>query len=242
MASRIAASSLRASASRVRPQAVSAIPRVVAARGMASSSKPPPEERAAEIINTLPSSPGLVTKTGTAILGTGLLATAISQELYVVNEETVIAAGFFILITFIYRSAKDGYREWAEDHINRFRNILNSSRSEHTQVVKDRIQSVEQMKDVVSITEGLFALSKETAKLENEAFVQRQKVTLATEVKSVLDSWVRFEQQAKESEQADLVKSVVDNVMKSIQDPKVQKEVLTSAVAEIEQLIKNKAI
>ena len=70
---------------------------------MASSSKPPPEERAAEIINTLPSSPNLVTKTGSVVLGTGLLATAISQELYVVNEETVIAAGFFILISFIYK-------------------------------------------------------------------------------------------------------------------------------------------
>ncbi len=70
---------------------------------MASSSKPPPEERAAEIINTLPSSPNLVTKTGSVVLGTGLLATAISQELYVVNEETVIAVGFFILISFIYK-------------------------------------------------------------------------------------------------------------------------------------------
>ena len=68
-----------------------------------SSSKPPPEQRAAEIINNLPSSPNLVTKTGSVILGTGLLATAISQELYVVNEETVIAAGFFILISFIYK-------------------------------------------------------------------------------------------------------------------------------------------
>ena len=65
---------------------------------MASSSKPPPEERAAEIIHTLPSSPNLITKTGSVVLGTGLLATAISQELYVVNEETVIAAGFFILV------------------------------------------------------------------------------------------------------------------------------------------------
>ena len=70
---------------------------------MASSSKPPPEARAAEIVNSLPSSPGLVTKTGSVILGTGLLATAISQELYVVNEESVIAAGFFILISFIYK-------------------------------------------------------------------------------------------------------------------------------------------
>ena len=68
---------------------------------MASSSKPPPEERAAEIINTLPSSPNLITKTGSVVLGTGLLATAISQELYVVNEETVIAVGFVILTTLI---------------------------------------------------------------------------------------------------------------------------------------------
>ena len=65
--------------------------------------------------------------------------------------------------------------------------------------------------------------------------MQRQKVALAAEVKSVLDSWVRFEQQAKESEQADLVKSVVDSVLKSLGDAKVQKDVLTSAVAEIER-------
>ncbi|RDX49849.1 ATP synthase [Lentinus brumalis] len=245
MASRIAVSSLRASGtptSRVRPQAVSAVPRVLAARGMASASKPPPEERAAQIVNSLPSSPGLVTKTGSVILGTGLLATAISQELYVVNEESVIAAGFFILISFIYKAVKEPYRDWAEGHIKRVRDILNASRTEHTQVVKERIESVEQMKDVVAVTEGLFALSKETAQLESEAFVQRQKVALASEVKAVLDSWVRFEQQAKESEQADLVKSVVDNVLKSINNEKTQKDILAGAVAEIEQLIKNKAI
>jgi len=41
------------------------------------------------------------------------------------------------------------------------------------------------MKDVVSITEALFALSKETAKLEAENFVQLQKITMANELKSV---------------------------------------------------------
>lgn len=55
---------------------------------------------------------------------------------------------------------KEPYRDWAEGHIKRVRDILYASRAEHTQVVKDRIQSVEQMKDVVSVTEGLFALSK----------------------------------------------------------------------------------
>lgn len=68
-----------------------------------SPNQQPPAERASELLNKLPSSPGLVTKTGSAILGTGLLATAISQELYVMNEETVIAAGFVVLATFIAR-------------------------------------------------------------------------------------------------------------------------------------------
>ena len=71
-------------------------------RSMASSSQPtPPEERAAEIVNKLPSSPNLITKTGTAILGTGLAATAISQELYVVNEETIILIASAMFFTFI---------------------------------------------------------------------------------------------------------------------------------------------
>ncbi|EPS94339.1 hypothetical protein FOMPIDRAFT_1026233 [Fomitopsis schrenkii] len=242
MASRIAANSLRATASRIRPQAVASLPRAIVARGMASSSNPPPAEKASELINKMPSSTGLVTKTGSVVLGTGLLATAISQELYVVNEETVIAAGFFVLLAFIAKSIREPYRDWAEGHINRIRGILNSSRAEHTQAVKDRIASVEQMKDVVSVTENLFALSKETAQLEAEAFVQQQKVALATEVKAVLDSWVRFEQQEKENEQAELTKTVIANVLKSLQDDKVQKEILANAVAEIDQLVKKQAI
>ena len=65
--------------------------------------------------------------------------------------------------------------------------------------------------------------------------MQRQKVQLASEVKSVLDSWVRYEQQAKESEQAELAKTVIANVLKNIQDEKTQKEILVGAVAEVER-------
>ena len=76
---------------------------------------------------------------------------------------------------------------------------------------------------------------QETAQLEADAFVQRQKVALASEVKSVLDSWVRFEQQAKENEQAELAKSVIANVLSTVKDEKTQREILNGAVAEIER-------
>lgn len=76
---------------------------------------------------------------------------------------------------------------------------------------------------------------QETAKLENEAFVQRQNVALASEVKSVLDSWVRYEQQQKENEQADLAKTVITKVLTGLKDEKTQKEILTNAIAEVER-------
>lgn len=81
----------------------------------------------------------------------------------------------------------------------------------------------------------LFRLWQDTARLESSTFVQQQKVALASELKAVLDSWVRFENQAKEAEQAALVKAVMDNVDKSLTDEKIQKEILQGAVAEIER-------
>ena len=76
---------------------------------------------------------------------------------------------------------------------------------------------------------------QETAKLESENFVQQQKIAVATELKSVLDSWVRYEQQVKENEQAELTKSVIDKVIASLKDEKTQREILVGAVAEIER-------
>lgn len=51
----------------------------------------------------------------------------------------------------------------------------------------------------------------------------------------MLDSWVRYEQQAKEEEQAQLTKAVIDKVMKSLTDEKSQKQILLDAVAEVER-------
>jgi F-type H+-transporting ATPase subunit b len=51
----------------------------------------------------------------------------------------------------------------------------------------------------------------------------------------VLDSWVRYEQQQKEEEQNQLVKSVIENVLKTINEEKTQKEALAWAVAEVER-------
>jgi F-type H+-transporting ATPase subunit b len=49
-----------------------------------------------------------------------------------------------------------------------------------------------------------------------------------------LDSWVRFEAQQREAEQADLVKTIQEKVLSDLKDPKMQKDLLAQAVADIE--------
>lgn len=51
----------------------------------------------------------------------------------------------------------------------------------------------------------------------------------------MLDSWVRYEQQLKESEQVELTKTVIDKVLANIREPKTQQEILAGAVAEVER-------
>ena len=65
-------------------------------------------------------------------------------------------------VAFIFdlQIAREPYSQWAEGHIQRIKKVLDGARAEHTQAVQQRIDSVGQMKDVVSLTKSLFELSK----------------------------------------------------------------------------------
>ncbi|GHJ87608.1 hypothetical protein NliqN6_4010 [Naganishia liquefaciens] len=212
---------------------------VASVRGLAT--QPTPDEKATSIINSVPST-SLFTKTGGVLLGTGLTAAAISSELYVANEETVLAVGFFVILAAVASSIGAPYNSWANGHIERIKGILNGARAEHTKAITERIDSVGQLKDVVPLTQSLYAVAKETAALEHANFQLSQENAVKAELKSVLDSWVRYEQQARESEQAALVQSVQAAVDAEITKPAFKKQLLEEAVARVEALAKAKQI
>ncbi|KAK1927790.1 putative ATP synthase [Papiliotrema laurentii] len=236
MASRFALRGLR-SAAIARPVVARTLP--MATRSMAS--QPTPDEKAASIINAVPSS-SLWTKTGGLILGTGLTAAAVSSELYVVNEETVLAVGFIIIVAAIAKSAGAPYKAWAEGHIERIKGQLNSAKTEHQKAIEERIDSVKTLKEVVPLTEQLYAVARETNAVEHENFRLQQEQAVKAELKSVLDSWVRYEQQQREAEQQALVKTVRENVEAELAKPAFKKQLLEEALTHIEQIAKSKSI
>jgi len=198
-----------------------------------------PKQKAHSIIDSLPGN-SLLTKTGYITVGTGLVALTISKELYVFNEETVVLLAFIGLIIPLYRVLRKPFNEWFEEQQKRVNSVLDQAQEDHKTAVKDRINNIGQVGDIVDITKALFEMSKETAKLDAEAFELKQKATVAAEIKAVLDSWVRYEASLREREQKDLANYVIERVMTQLRDEKTQQEILNQSIQDVERIVNSK--
>jgi len=58
-------------------------------------------------------------------------------------------------------------------------------------------------------------------KLESKAFELKQENALNSEIKAVLDSWVRYENSLREREQKKIAEHVISRIQAQLQDPKM---------------------
>ena len=101
-----------------------------------------------------------MSKTAILSAGTGVSIWAISNELYVMNEETVVAVCLLSVFYGIFKYGGPMYSEWADGQIAKIKGILDSARAGHADAVKARIEDVKPLSNVVEITKNLFEVSK----------------------------------------------------------------------------------
>ena len=131
------------------------------AGGRAASNVPAedPKKRAQSILDSLPGN-SMISKTAIVSAGAGLSIAAISNELYVVNDESIVALSLLSIFWAVGNYGGPMYKEWADGQIAKMRGILNAAREEHTEAVKQRIGSVKELGGVIDITKQLFEVSK----------------------------------------------------------------------------------
>lgn len=151
----IGAPLLRSSISRRAAPAISA----AAVRYSSNVPAEEPKKKAQSIIDALPGN-NLISKSAFLSGAAGLSVYALSNEYYVMNEETVVAVCLLAVWTGLLKYGGPAYKEWAEAQNEKIKNILNSARADHTEAVKTRIEDVKQMSGVVDITKALFEVSK----------------------------------------------------------------------------------
>lgn len=118
-----------------------------------------PKSAATSILEALPGN-SLAAKTAILSAGAGLSVAAISNELYVVNEESIVMLSLLTIYWAVYTYAGPMYAEWAQGQQDKIKSILNAARDDHTNAVKARIDSVKDLSGVIDVTKNLFAVSK----------------------------------------------------------------------------------
>lgn len=199
-----------------------------------------PKKKAQSILDSLPGN-SLISKTAIVSSTAGVAIYALSNEFYVANEETVVAFCLLSIWAAVFKFGGPLYKDWADGQVNKIRNILNTARVSHTEAVKSRIENVKKLSGVVDITKTLFEISKETAQLEAKAYELEQKTAIAAEAKSVLDSWVRYEGQVKLRQQKEISETVISNVKKEIENPKVTQQILQQSITDFERILQSKS-
>ncbi|KAF2662875.1 hypothetical protein K491DRAFT_686036 [Lophiostoma macrostomum CBS 122681] len=243
MASRLARSAL--GAARLRPALpLRTLPAITApitpSRYASNVPTEAPEKKAKSLIDSLP---GNSPASKVAILSAtaGVSAAAISNELYVVNEESIVAIALVTIFWAVGHYAGPAWSEYAQGQVDKITGVLKAARADHTTAVKQRIESVQDLGGVIDITKTLFEVSKETAKLEAQAYELEQKTAIAHEAKAVLDSWVRYEGQVKQRQQRELADSIIAKIEKELENPKTLKQILDQSVADVERIVSQKA-
>ncbi|ORY14600.1 ATP synthase subunit 4 [Clohesyomyces aquaticus] len=199
-----------------------------------------PKKKAQSILDSIPGN-NFVSKAAVLSAGAGVSVAAISNELYVVNEESIVALSLLTIFWAVAHYGGPAWSSYAQGQVEKITGILNSARENHTLAVKERIESVQDLSGVIDITKVLFEVSKETAQLEAQAYELEQKTAIAHEAKTVLDSWVRYEGQVKQRQQRELAESIIAKIEKELENPRVLKQILDQSVADVERIVAQKA-
>ncbi|KAJ8331899.1 atp4 subunit B of the stator stalk of mitochondrial F1F0 ATP synthase [Batrachochytrium dendrobatidis] len=194
-----------------------------------------PKAVAESLINAFPGE-SLVAKSSSVLVAASIAAFLISKEIYIVDAETIEMFCLFGAYYVWYSNGKDSALAYFQGRKDSIRNVLTQARLDHKAVVQERISHIGKLSDAVEVTKGLFDISKDIAKLEAEAYELKQKVAFNTEVKGVLDSWVRHEANVREEEQKRLAAHVIGKIKQDLTDPRLQQTILQQSIADIEKL------
>ncbi|KAJ3231632.1 atp4 subunit B of the stator stalk of mitochondrial F1F0 ATP synthase [Chytriomyces hyalinus] len=179
-------------------------------------------------------------KATSVLLSSSVAAYLVSKEIYALDGEIFELAAIFGAYYMWYSGGKEGFVEYFSDKQTTIRNVLTAAREQHHAVVKERMDHIGKLANSVEVTKGLFEISKEIAKLEAEAYELKQRVAYTSEVKSVLDSWVRHEASVREKEQKLMAETIINKIRAELSDPRMQSSILAQTIADVEAVTKAK--
>jgi len=174
--------------------------------------------------------------TGPYMLGTGLLATMLSKEIWVIDHGFADVIGFTGAFLFCVFKLGPGINKFLYDKQVR---IQEATYVKPIAAAKEGYTgTIENAKTAIWSLEGqkhLFDAKKENVDLQLEAVYRQRLQTAYSEVKNRLDYHVNVQNTKRRFEQEHMVNWIVSGVVKSI-TPQQEKESLKKCIADLKSL------
>lgn len=200
-----------------------------------SSKQVDPKVKADELLNKLPSNNWIRNTTSLTLLASAS-AFALSKELYVFNEESILMASFATCVALVYKQGKPAFLETADAYIANMKKVLTDARAQHSKLVSAQVEESSKLSDITSETKNLFKLSKELIALEKEEYELKQRIELTTQVKQKLEAWNRFEQSQKESEKQRMLNTVLGRINSELAKKETQQQLFAQALRDLDSV------
>ncbi|KAI8929863.1 hypothetical protein BC831DRAFT_508943 [Entophlyctis helioformis] len=177
-----------------------------------------PKVAAQNIISIFPGG-SLAAKSSSILVTASIAAYLVSKEIYIVDFEFFEMLCLFGAYYVWYSNGKEGALAYFEGKKQTIKNVLTQARANHKAVVQERMTHIGKLSDAVEVTQGLFEISKDIAKLEAEAYELKQKANV------------------RDQEQKRLATHVIEKIKADLADPKLQQTILQQTIADVEKLV-----
>lgn len=174
--------------------------------------------------------------TGPYVFGTGVIATLLSTELWVVEHGFTEFVSFWLAVWFLVKKVGPGIRNYTEKSNNdyfkaRWEDPVNQAR-------ESTLATIDAIEKAIWREEGqkyLFEAKKENVALQLEAIYRQRLAEVHQAVKRRLDYQSDMESAKRNFEQKHMVDWIVDGVVKSI-TPQQEKESLNKCIQDLKAL------
>lgn len=166
-------------------------------------------------------------------------AIAVNQEVYIINDETILAAGWIGLVYFLVKGAGGSVAEMLDERANQIAADLNISRENEKELLASSVTEAES--DIVINQEVIDACTANAIKAWEETkmtkLVDRLEYECAAQTLQKLEAVHRIEETAKAKKTARIVHEVHNSVLKQIEeDPKFVKQSIDDAIKKISNM------
>ncbi|XP_068742680.1 ATP synthase F(0) complex subunit B1, mitochondrial-like [Montipora capricornis] len=174
-------------------------------------------------------------ETGQTLLIGGFLAYALSKELLVIHEETVLA---FVMGTTLYYLSKYVSKPIADMLDARYQSILdmfNEGRNAEIQSLTDQIEELKKIEYMSTVRKDVIEIYRENNAMSLELDYRNKLHEVVREVKKRLDYQAEIESFQRKTEQQHIIDWVEREVVKSI-TPQLEKESVSQCIKDLKAM------